>query len=147
MAAAAQKLYDYQRFEEKKRVEIKELPKKRPQTNRIAVAKIVLFLMFVAVSLSVLIYTKAIQTELNNAYETTKTMVTQAQNENARLQVELEKKLSLTNVEQQARAMDMGEMQQRQINYVRFETENKVVVSQDTGFFQSAVAWIKGLFQ
>lgn len=144
MQAAARK-YDYSYFEEKK-AEIREVPKSKPQEKPASIGKILLVMVFVAASLSLLLYAKAVQTELNDDLETTKKMVAQAESENARLQVELEKKLSLTNLERQARALDMGEMQQRQVNYVRFETENKIAVAEKDSTFESLVKWVKGLF-
>lgn len=146
MNSGASVAYDYYRFEERDRAEIKAIAKQPKQKKGLSVVKAVCYMMVAVTMLSALIYTRVVQAELNSEYETTVSALNLQKGENSRLTIELEQKLSRSNVEESARAMEMGEMQQYQIEYVHFNTENKVEVIEEKNFLEKAVDWVKGLF-
>jgi len=138
--------YDYQRFEESGHTGIQALAKAKKPKNKKSVAKVVCYMFIVAAMLSAVIYTRVVQAELNSEYVETLEMVNQVKNENARLQIELEKRLSLGNLEETARGLNMGELQQHQVEYVQFDSKNKVEVIENPGFFKKISNWFGNLF-
>ena len=138
--------YDYRRFEETDRTEIKKLAKNPKPVKKLSVFRAVCYMLVAVSMLSMLIYTRAVQAELNTEYQNAVAQLNLQKGENSRLTIELEQKLSRNNVEESARAMEMSEMQQYQIEYVHFDNENKVQVITDKGLWEKALDWIRGLF-
>ena len=97
--------------------------------------------------ISMLIYSRVEQTELNMAYNQTVADIEAKKGENARLKVELEEKLSLNNIEEYAENnLEMTSRSRQQETYINFNTENKVEVVQKQSFFGNIASWFRNLF-
>lgn len=138
--------YEYPRFEDKRK-EIKSVPRKsgaRPKTFNAAKA-IVCMLMVVALA-STLVYTRVVQTELINDYNQMTGKVDSLKSENAALQLELETKLSLSNIEAYAKEqLAMSELKNQQVEYINFDAQNKAEVIDQESFWEDILGWFNGL--
>ena len=137
--------YEYDRFEEPEKKEIKQTPGRAPQRS-FSAGKAVLYMLVVVVMASMLIYTRVEQTILNDQYNTLLSQLNEMKNANASLQLQLETRLSLNNIESYAReSLGMSEVKNQQIEYVNFDTLNKAEVIEQDSFWEELLNWFKGL--
>lgn len=143
--------YDYSRFEEAKRPHIKEVSKHssaRAEGKIISVPKAVCCLLIALVLASALIYTRVVQTELSDQYNTTVLSLNAKKSENARLQLQLETAMSLVNIDKTAKEnLGMSEIKNQQIEYVNFDTKDKAVVIEQHSFWNDVANWFQDLFR
>ena len=140
--------YEYERFEERSRAEIRELASKPKEEKKVGVLRILSALLIASVLLSMLIYTRVVQAELSNEYEKTLVKINAVKNENSRLQIELEEKLSLENLDEIAKTqIGLNEVRPQQIEYVEFDSEPKAEVIERHSFWKDMQNWWNGLFE
>lgn len=146
MSAKYSTAYDYRQFEEKKRPAIKEVSKQAKEKKKVSIIHAACYMLVVIAMLSLLIYTRAVQAEVSSEYEKTVALVNTTKGENSRLQVELEKQMSLQNIEQAAKELNMCEIQPSQVEYISFDVEDKVEIVKSKNIFEQAWDWICTLF-
>ena len=140
--------YDYARFEEKDRTEIKAIAKAKKPKKKASIMKGVCYMVVAVVMLSMLIYTRAVQTELSKDYETTQADITRVKNENSRLEIKLQSKLSIENIEEISKEeLGLTEVRSQQMEYVEFQDESKAEVVEQTSIWKNIVNWFKDLFR
>lgn len=142
--------YDYSRFEEqspKKKPQIETVSKPKRVAKRVSVARACVY-MFIAIGMmSLLLYGRAQQTELEQEYKVITAQVNDAKSENTRLQMKLESKLSLNNIEQIAQGqLGLTKLDQSQVEYINFNTEDKAEVLKEKTLWSSITSWFEGLF-
>lgn len=140
--------YEYERFEERTPRGIQSLQGKKKQAQkRRSMVKNAGCVVMAVMMISMLIYSRVEQTELNMAYNQTVADIETKKGENARLKVELEEKLSLNNIEEYAENnLEMTSRSRQQETYINFNTENKVEVVQKQSFFGNIASWFRNLF-
>ena len=143
--------YEYERFEEHSRVEIKILPPRPKAERRVGVLRVGCYLACAVLMLSVLIYARVEQTELINEYEQYTTWVNTKKGENARLQVQIEQMLSQESITEIAREeIGLNTVRSQQIEYVEFDSEIRTEVIEARSFWDklwsSIQSWVQGLF-
>ncbi len=140
--------YEYERFEDHAPRGIQSLQGKKKQAQkRKSIVKNAGYVVMAVVMISMLIYSRVEQTELNMAYNQTVADIEAKKGENARLKVELEEKLSLNNIEEYAENnLEMTSRSRQQETYINFNTENKVEVVQKQSFFGNIASWFRNLF-
>lgn len=137
--------YEYDRFEEPEKKKIGQTSGRAPQKS-FSAGKAVLYMLVVVVMASMLIYTRVEQTILNDQYNTLLSQLNEIKNANASLQLQLETRLSLNNIESYARErLGMSEVKNQQIEYVNFDTLNKAEVIEQDSFWEELLNWFKGL--
>lgn len=103
--------------------------------------RIVSITCFLFVAFGVLIMGRAQLTEKSDQLARMERQLSIAQSENTRLNMELDARISLDNVETYARdVLGMAKQEKYQIEYVDLSIENKLVLSEDQkdkGFFQT----------
>ena len=118
---------------------------KQAMLNRGRAVRGVLLFALVMLVFSVIVYNNMVLTELNEELATARREYEQLMDENGRMQVELEGKMSLRNIEQYAaEQMGMSKMEAYQIQYVDLGGDNKceVLIPQKQGFWQQINNWI-----
>lgn len=139
--------YDYSRFEESREVKIQQ--KKggaHLKQKSFSATKAVACMLVIVLLASMLIYTRVVQTELNNEYNKWSSEVDKTKSENASLQLQLETKLSLGNIESYAKEkLNMSEVKNQQIKYINFEVPNKAEVIKQKHFWENLLTWFKEL--
>ncbi len=148
--------YDLSRFEEKQKrpaVEVLE-PKKSPRKRKIlgmSPAKAIMMLVVVGVLASVLIYNRVLIIEANEEIRQANNQMTILESEGTRLDMELEGKTSLKNIEDYAtQNLGMQKMEKQQVQYVSLSEEEKVVLSKDMvkpNIFQRISGWFQNLME
>ena len=137
--------YEYQRFEEPEKKKIKQVPG-RALSKGFSAAKAVLYMLVVVVLASMLIYTRVEQMVLNDQYNTLLGQLNEIKNTNASLQLQLETRLSLNNIEAYAREhLGMSEVKNQQIEYINFDTLNKAEVIEQDSFWEELLQWFRSL--
>ena len=110
-------------------------------------AKVSVMLVVVVAMLSALLYTRVVQVEVTREYNRAETTLAAMKSENSTLMKQLENKLSIANIE--AIALDqlgMQKLENRQIQYITFETEDVVEVVQSPNLFEQIGSFFAGLF-
>lgn len=105
----------------------------------------VLLFALVMLIFSVIVYNNMVLTELNEELATARRDYEELLAENGRMQVELEGKMSLRNIEEYAsEKMGMSKMEAYQIQYVDLGGCDKceVLQPQRQGFWQQAADWV-----
>lgn len=140
--------YDYSRFEEKDRAQIKALAAAPKPKKGMSVLRAVCYLLVAVAMLSMLIYTKVEQTELSKKYDNTVTMINYWKNENSRLEIQLQKELSPDNLEEVAKTeLGLNKIRDQQIEYIEFEEKGQAEVIEQGSFWKDIVNWFKNLFR
>ena len=144
--------YDLSRFEEKqKRPAVEVIPPKKSPRKRTVLgmspAKAIMMLVVVGVLASVLIYNRVLIIEANEEIR----QMTILESEGVRLDMELEGKTSLKNIEDYAtKNLGMQKMEKQQVQYVSLSEEEKVVLSKDMvkpNIFQRISGWFQNLME
>lgn len=140
--------YDYSRFEEKDHSPIQEVQKSPKAKKRIGGVRAVCYMVMIGIMLSMLIYPKVVQTKLNDDYNTTMTKVRAMESDNARLRLQMESELSTDNIEQIARQeYGMETLDNEQVEYISFDTQDKVEIVEQNNIWEKFLGWLKGLFE
>lgn len=143
--------YDYSRFEEqpqRKKPQIEKVPKPQRVAKRVSVARALAYMLVVTGMISVLLYGRAQQTELEKQYQKVVAQLNEVKSDNTRLQMELESQLSLNNIEQIAQEqLGLTKMDQSQVEYIYFNAEDKAEVLKEKTLWSSISGWFQGLFQ
>lgn len=139
--------YDYARFEERDRSQIQEVKKSPAPKKRIGAVRAVCYMAMIGIMLGMLVYPRVVQTNLNDEYIKTMASISEMKGENARLQLLMESQLSTDNIEQIARSeYGMESLNNQQVEYISFETQNKVEIVEQNNFWENIGGWLKGLF-
>ncbi len=145
--------YDYRRLAEReaaKAPQIREVRKQESHEEKrtgLSMAKVSVMLVVVVAMLSALLYTRVVQVEVTREYNRAETTLAAMKSENSTLMKQLENKLSIANIE--AIALDqlgMQKLENRQIQYITFETEDVVEVVQSPNLFEQIGSFFAGLF-
>lgn len=145
--------YDYRRLAEReaaKAPQIREVRKQESHEEKrtgLSMAKVSVMLVIVVAMLSALLYTRVVQVEVTREYNRAETTLAAMKSENSTLMKQLENKLSIANIE--AIALDqlgMQKLENRQIQYITFETEDVVEVVQSPNLFEQIGSFFAGLF-
>lgn len=134
--AAANQAYDLSRYEQReKKPAMQVVTHPAPVKSVMGVRPItaLLCMCLVVASIAVLLYNNAVLTEVgdqvNEAYSDLKAL----QNEEVRLNTELEFKLSNKNVEEIAsRNLGLVKLEKHQVDYIDMSSEDVVTLKQDT---------------
>lgn len=142
--------YDYSRFEttkKKKEPSIKEVAIKRPHTHKGGLLKTVFYLCIAIAMVGSLLYCKAMQVQIESEYTQTMKEINSLKSENTSLQIELESKLSLKNIELIAQN-DLGleKIDDQKIEYINFNEYDKVEVLQEKGLWNKIIDTVKDFF-
>lgn len=142
--------YDYSRFEEKEvqsKPQIQQVAKRKAAAKTVSVAKAGLYVLTAVIMLSMLIYGRAAQAELDSQYTSTLKAVNTLKDENALLQIKLESEMSLKNIEDIAKnELGLQKLNDQQIEYINFNTENKAEVLKKQSIWSSISTWFGNLF-
>ena len=145
--------YDYRRLAEReaaKAPQIREVRKQESHEEKrtgLSVAKVSVMLLVVVAMLSALLYTRVVQVEVTREYNLAETTLAAMKSENSTLMKQLENKLSIANIEAIALdQMGMQKLENRQIQYITFETEDVVEVVQSPNLFEQIGSFFAGLF-
>lgn len=146
--ASSNLAYEYDLFEDKPRPEITEYQKSKKFHKSRGIIKAILY-SFVAVCLvSALLYTRAVQAELNNDYTQTEKLLNELKGENSRAQIQLEEMLSLSNIEDVAiNELGLTTGRTDQIEYVNFTTEDKVEVVKKQSIWGNIASFLESIFE
>lgn len=142
--------YDLSRFEERPRnARYEEIEKPRKQKVMGFSAKTLLIVGIIVTAITfVMIYNRVVLTELTAEVEKASQTLSALENENVRLQMQIDRKMSLSNVEQYAVSeLNMGKVEQYQIQTVSLSQDEEISVMKDDSdqnFFQSVYAKIMG---
>lgn len=148
--------YDLSKFEEKKkRPAVEVVTPKRAARKRTVLgmnpAKAILMLVVVGVLASVLIYNRVLIIEANEEIRQANKQMTILQSEGTRLDMELEGKTSLKNVEDYAtKNLGMQKLEKQQVQYVSLSDEERVVLSKDMvkpNIFKRISGWFEQLME
>lgn len=145
--------YEYHRFEEAEQLETE---RKKPQIQTVKKSKVLkkqtgvlraaCCMSVIVLTLSTLIYTRVVQTELSADYNTAITELNSIKSENARLQVQLEEELSADNIEAIARQqLNMQEIDNSKVEYVDFNSDPKAEVLKKQSVFDEILSWLRSL--
>lgn len=152
--------YDYERFTEREEAQEKQA-KKRPQIQEVVKSKAdveakkqrtfltraITAMLVIVLTLTPLLYTRVLQTELNASYNDAITALNSIKGENARLQVRLEEVLSADSIEQYAREeLKMEALDSSKVEYINFNKQAKAEVLKKQNIFEAALSWLNGLF-
>lgn len=148
MSQSESNAYDYSRFEEKKENhKIKEVKIKNKKTKKFSMLKNVLSILIAVTMVSTLLYCKAMQIELDSEYTSTVKEIDLLKAENTRLEIELESKLSLKNIEEIAtERLGLEKINDQMIEYINFNEQDKIEVLQEKGFFEKIIDSVKDFF-
>ena len=145
--------YDYRRLTEReaaKAPQIREVRKqevREEKQSRSSVAKAAIMLVTVVALLSALLYTRVVQVEVTREYNQAEASLAAMKSENSTLMKQLENKLSIANIETIALdQLGMQKLENRQIQYITFETEDVVEVVQSPNLFEQIGSFFAGLF-
>lgn len=142
-------VYNYAQFEEpekKAKIRQKKGGAHLKQKKGLSVPRAVAYMLVFVSLASMLIYARVVQMELNNQYNYWSTQVNKKKSENATLQLELETKLSLGNIESYAKEkLNMSEIKNQQIKYINFDNHNKAEVIEQKSFWENLLTWFKEL--
>lgn len=148
--AATNLAYEYDLFEDKPRPEIKKLEAQqgvKAHKSR-GIVKAICYSVIAVILVSALLYTRAVQAELNSDYTQTEKLLNELKGENARRQIQIEEMLSLSNIEDIA-VNELGLTTGRtdQIEYVNFTTEDKVEVVKKQSVWTNVASFFKSIFE
>lgn len=141
--------YEYGRFEEKEQSvpAIKTIKKSKSHKGRAGVGRATVYMTVIVLTLSALIYTRAVQAEVSSEYNNTMAELNQIKSENAILQVKLGQELSADNIEKIAREqLNMQELDSSKIEYVNFNSEGRAEVLKEPKWYDDIVAFFDNLF-
>ncbi|WMJ23766.1 hypothetical protein RBG61_03630 [Paludicola sp. MB14-C6] len=142
--------YDYGRFEEtsvKKQQQIEKVPKPKRVAKRVSVARACAYMLVAMSMISLLLYGRAQQAEVDKEYKKLTAQINEVKSDNARLQMQLESKLSLNNIEQIAEEqLGLTKLDQSQVEYISFNTADKAEVLKQKTLWSSISNWFQGLF-
>ncbi len=138
--------YDFERFmprtntpKENKENNIIKLPRterKQKVRNQAAVKTVsvsafaVMAAIFVLAALCGNIFLRLQINEVNSEINSVKTEINQLESEKVALEVELERKISYSNIEVEATEMGMRKMDKNQVTYIRVNDKNTATVSE-----------------
>ena len=138
--------YDLSRFEEHPRnSHLQEVSKPQKQKVMGFSAKNLLIVgIMVTVIIFLMICTRVANTELTAEITRANKNLSALQNENTRIQMEIDRKMSLTNIEEYATTqLNMGKVEQYQVATVSIGQDEEIVVIKDNSgdnFFQRVYA-------
>lgn len=148
--------YDLSKFEEKKKrpavevVQPKQTARKRTVLGMNPV-KAIMMLIVVGTLASVLIYNRVLIIEANEEIRLANKQMTILESEGTRLDMELEGKTSLKNVEDYVtKNLGMQKMEKQQVQYVSLSDGEKVILSKDMvkpNIFQRISGWFTQLME
>ena len=142
--------YDFSRFEERPRnAHLQEVNKPRKQKVMGFSFKSLLIVGIIITAITFLmIYNRVVLTELTAEVENANQTLSALENENVRLQMQIDRKMSINNVEEYAvEKLNMGKVEQYQIKTVSISQDEELSVMKDNSdlsFFQSVYAKIMG---
>lgn len=143
--------YDYERFEERpkqSKPQIQQIVKPRVSHKRVSLIKALAYLSVAVALISMLIYGRAVQAELEAEYSQTLKEISKVKDENTRLQIQLDSELSLKNIEEIAEnELGLKKADEGTVEYFTFEIENKAEVLKKPSLWTSFEIWLKGIFQ
>lgn len=141
--------YEYERFAEPKKPQIQKVPQSaKPKKHKIGGVRAVCYMLAIGVMLSMLVYSKMVQTELNDQYQSTMLSINAKRNENTRARLQLESRFSQENVGRIARdEYGMESPTAQQYEYITFDTQNKAEVLNQSSFWDNLSSWFYSLFQ
>lgn len=142
--------YDLSRFEDRpvrSSIEQVKEPKKQKVLGFSAKGILVIGLIVTALTF-LMIYGRVALTETTAEVTRAKQTLSTIENENVRLQMEIDRKMSLSNIEEYAvTQLNMGKVEQYQIETVSIGQKEEVLVMKDNSdinFFQRVYAKIMG---
>lgn len=145
--------YDYRRLAEREAArtpQIREVRKEKVREEKksgLSMARVSATLLVVVAMLSALLYTRVVQIEVTREYNQTEETLAALKSENSTLTKQLENKLSIANIEEIAlNQLGMQKLENRQIQYITFETEDVVEVVQSPNLFDQIGSFFAGLF-
>jgi len=108
--------------------------------------KNVLCATFVLSMICMLIYSRSEISEVKDQISTTETEIDTLISEETRLKMEFEKSISLTNIEEEARALGMKKQESGQTSYLMVSDKDKVevLVSEDESVFAKLKTFLFG---
>lgn len=142
--------YDYSIFEDKPaaKPEIKTVAKVRKKSRTLSIPRTVFCLFVAIISLSMLLYGRVAQAELDNQQNTVNAQIKKLQDEQTHLEIQLEEKMSLQNIEDIAtNQLGLVKLTPSKIEYIDFESESKAVVIKKQTAFDSVKSWFSNIFQ
>ena len=140
MANSSNAAYDYERLNQhyspspstlRQPPELKVLESKKDKEREIFGRTALLFSLVLIIFAAVL-YNRVILTELTSEIDTLSTQYEQLKDEQQRMQVELEGRLSTRAVADGAEALGMAQIESYQIQYVDLEDESGVVLTKES---------------
>lgn len=144
--------YDYSHFEQsaeaaQEKPTIQEVRKKQLHDKTISAAKSVGYIAMAVIMLSIVIYGRATQAELEADYAATVKEINRVTNDNIILQNQLESKLSLKNIEEIAKnELGLTKVDNSQIECINFNLENKAEIIKKQSIWSTVSNWFTGLF-
>lgn len=149
MASSTNLAYNYKRSQQQQPKKAQSPDVKiisRPKKQHF-LAKSVCFMLIVVSTLSALIYTKVVQSEISMQYNAAVDELNALKGENSRLQIIAEKEFSEDSIEHIARdELNMQKLDNSKIEYIQFNNKDNVEVIKKQTFFDNIKGWILGLF-
>ncbi len=142
--------HDFRQFEEREvpvKPQIKQVKKSKNATKTLSMARAVSYLLIAIVMLSMLIYSRAMQAEIDAEYSKTTKGISKIMDDNSHLKIKLESKMSLKNIEDIATSkLDLVKLDDRNIEYLNLNIENKAQVIKPKTLWTNVSDWFSGLF-
>ena len=142
--------HDYSRFEEDEdqvKPHIKQLAKHKVRPKTTSVARAASYMLITIVMLSMLIYCRAMQVELDAKYSSTVKGISKIKDENNHLQIKLESKMSLKNIEDIAtNQLFLEKVDDQNIEYLNLNIKDKVEVIKKKSVWSNVSGWLSGIF-
>lgn len=138
--------YDYSRFEstQPEKPEIKEVAVKKNE-RRISILRVIFYIMVGFSMVGGLLYCKAMQVQLDSQYNNALSEIKMLKSDNTRLQIELESKLSLKNIEEIASGeMGLEKADDQKIEYINFNEYDKVEILAEKSLWDEITDTISG---
>lgn len=140
--------YDFTRFQDSKtKPTIAQLGKGAIAVKTVSVVKAGCYVLAVIGLLSILIYGRAMQAELNYKYTETTKAIAKIKDDNKRNQIELEKQMSMQIIEEIARTqLGLDKVEPQQIVYVNFNDSCKAELIKKQSIWSSIGSFFAGIF-
>lgn len=140
--------YDYTLFQDSEtKPTIAQLGKGKITAKTVSVVKAGGYVLAVIALLSILIYGRATQAELNYKYTQTTKAIAKIKDENKRDQIELETQMSMQIIEEIAKTqLGLDKMDPQQIEYVNFNDSCKAELIKKPSIWFNIAGWFSGIF-
>ncbi len=143
--------YDLSLFEPKKpKFKKIETPKQEVViSKKTSPVKVVAVAFCIVSILSVLLYSRVVLTELSDNINTQTKTLTALKSENVRMRVELESGSAIGNIDELAREMGLGKIEQYQIEYIDVNNTDKITVTkvENKGIIEKLIDSINKYFK